>query len=337
MSGAGAVVTVLAGGPGSEHEVSLRSADGIAGALEQAGFAVRRLVLDAHDEGAALAAIGGLDAGGVVFPALHGPFGEGGAVQAALASRGIAFVGCDAAASALLMDKLATKLLAASIGIATPAAAVYRRGMADPPIPTPLVVKPVHEGSSVGLRICPDADAWRRAASALDAEAEGGVARATMIEAWVPGRELTIGLVEVSGGAWEALDIVEIRPRSGVYDYAAKYTSGDTAYTVGPELPSGVASAIAERALRLVSAAGARHLARADFRLDERGEPWLLEVNTLPGFTPNSLYPMSASARLGGLAGLVAHLVGLAGSTRGCPGGKMGDRPGVATPPERGG
>lgn len=292
-------VLVLGGGPDRERPVSLESARGVARALAGEGFVVHHIEIDrpSRDELAAMP-------GEVVFPVLHGSFGEGGPLQAMLEEIGRPFVGSRADAAALAMDKLATARLAMQVpGMLTPEHAPLDAGMREPPAPFPLVVKPIRDGSSVGVSICRTPDDWRRAVDA--AQAEPGMA--FMVESFIAGRELTVGLLD-----GRALPIIEIAPAAGFYDYEAKYTREDTRYLVAPELPEGVGDRVRLLAEGLAQVLGVRHLARADFILDERGRAWLLEINTMPGFTSHSLLPMAARAAGLEFGPLCARLVHLA-------------------------
>lgn len=296
-------VVVLAGGPDDERPVSLQSAAGVAAGLRRAGAAVHEAVIDRPT----LAELHAMP-GEVVFPVLHGAFGEGGPLQDLLEALGRPYVGCGPRAARLAMDKLATKLLAAGLGIATKPACVLNAGDGECPLSPPVVVKPVHDGSSVGLHLCPDEAAWRAAHRAAAADIAARPGRAYMIEPMVRGRELTVGLL-AEGGRLRALPLVEIAPASGVYDYAAKYERDDTRYIVKPALPPVAAEECSRAAVRLANAIGVRDLCRVDFLLDAEGIPWLLEVNTMPGFTPHSLLPMAAAAEGMEMPALCAALV----------------------------
>lgn len=282
----GPVVLVLGGGPDAEHDVSVESSAAVARALDQSGqYTAHRCVFSA------LTAHGLRDMPGeVVFPVLHGPWGEGGPLQRMLEADGRPFVGCGSTAARAAIDKMHTKQVALSLGIATAPASILHPLDDAPPIALPLVLKPVHEGSSVGLAICKTMDQWRvGVARAREALASGGSA-AFMVEPMIRGRELTVGVV-----AGRALPIVEIAPAEGVYDYAAKYARDDTRYLVDPPLPEGAAHAMQRDAMRLAHGLGCAMLARVDFMLDEHRGPVLLEANTMPGFTSHSLLPMAAA------------------------------------------
>ncbi len=284
-------VLVLGGGPDSEREVSLQSATCIADALDRSGkFRAERRTIDrlTIDE------LGRLP-GGVIFPALHGGWGEGGPLQDLLESDGRPFVGSASRAARAAMDKIATKFIALSLGIPTPQAHILDTRDTACPLPFPVVVKPVHEGSTVGLFVCADARQWARARTSIDDDFVNGERRAYMVEPCITGpngtksRELTVGLLD-----GRALPIIEIRPADGLYDYEAKYTRNDTQYLLDPPLPPGVAEMIKRQTEDLAREMGVRHLARTDFMLDGEGRAWFLEINTLPGFTDHSLVPKAA-------------------------------------------
>lgn len=279
-------VLVLAGGPDAEREVSLLSAENVARSLREAGsysIEYREITRITGQE------LGELP-GEVVFPVLHGHFGEGGPLQDLLEADGRPYVGSGPRAARLAMDKVATKLAAARLGIATAELAVLNPLDGVCPFRPPVVVKPVHEGSSVGLHICASAEDWSRAHRAAAEDMRGHAGRIYLVERGIlGGRELTVGVYD---GA--ALPVIEIVPAQGVYDYQAKYFRDDTSYRCAPELPAGVTERIQGQAAALTRSLGVRHLARADFILDSSGTAWLLEVNTMPGFTGHSLFPMAA-------------------------------------------
>lgn len=296
-------VLVLGGGPDAEREVSLNSAAGVANAIRASG---KYEVIDKTIDRLTLAELKSLP-GDVVFPVLHGSFGEGGPLQDLMEQDGRPYVGCRPAAARLAMDKLATKLAAARVGIPTAEAQAFNIKDDACPIAIPVVVKPVHDGSSVGLHICKDAAAWTAARRDVEADIKAKPGRVYMIERYIAGRELTVGLIDR-----KPLPIIHIAPAEGVYDYEAKYKRKDTRYILDPELPAGMDKQIKDYAERLGKAIGVRHVSRVDFLLDGQGQPWLLEINTMPGFTATSLVP-KASAHAGtDMPGLCAKLVDFA-------------------------
>ena len=302
-------VVVLAGGPDSEREISLESGRAVAEALRESGHQIEYIEIDriGTKDIAALPS-------GVIFPALHGVWGEGGGLQSVLESSGRAYVGSGPAAARLAMDKLATKIIAGNAGVRTPNAGIVT--INDPVccVPLPAVVKPVHEGSSVGLMMCDDEIGWQRAHEMVCADCTPG--RIYMAESMIRGRELTVGLVDDGGGGYCQFPLVEIIPSTGVYDYEAKYTRGDTRYIVDPDLPNGVAKSVRAAAESVAHAIVLRHLGRVDFLLDSNDQFWLLEINTMPGFTAASLLPKSAAAHGVSLPDLVSMLVGLAAESK---------------------
>ncbi len=304
-------VLVLGGGPDAERDVSLNSARAIAEALLAAGHAVERRTIErvTADELARMP-------GQVIFPALHGGWGEGGPLQDILESDGRPFVGSTSLPARRAMDKIATKLTALELGIPTPPAHILDWRDHVCPMQLPVVVKPVHEGSTIGLYLCRTPEEWTAARAAVAEEAAQGELRSYMIEPMIGaqsgsrtarGRELTVGLLD-----GRALPVIEIIPADGLYDYEAKYTRDDTTYLVDPQLPAGVTERIKEQTARVARALGVRHIARTDFILDSSGTAWFLEINTMPGFTDHSLVPKAARHAGIGMPELCSTLIRLA-------------------------
>jgi D-alanine-D-alanine ligase len=283
-------VLVLGGGPDAERDVSLNSARAIADALAASGHRVERRTIEriSADELSRMP-------GEVIFPALHGGWGEGGPLQDILESDGRPFIGSASLAARRAMDKIATKMVAIELGIPTPAAHILDARDGVCPMELPAVIKPVHEGSTIGLFLCRTPQEWTAARAQIADEAAQGESRTYMIEPMIGaakgsrGRELTVGLLD-----GRALPVIEIVPAEGLYDYEAKYTRDDTQYLVDPELPAGVTERIKEQTVRIARALGVRHIARTDFMLDTSGTAWFLEINTMPGFTDHSLVPKAA-------------------------------------------
>jgi len=296
-------VLVLAGGPDSERPVSLMSAAGVAEALRASGkYAVEHRVIDRPS----LAELSALP-GDVVWPVLHGPYGEGGPLQDLLEASGRPFVGCGPLAARLAMDKVASKSMAHKAGLDVQPTCILKPGEPGLPMPLPLVLKPVFDGSTIGLFICRTLKEWERA---HDAASKSG--KPYMIEPFIKGKELTLGLLD-SGrgvkGSLRALPWIHIAPADGLYDFEAKYTRDDTQYRIDPELPDDVRVGVARKVEALAGLMGIRHLCRADFLLDDDNRAWFLEVNTMPGFTGHSLVPMAAGHIGLDMPKLCAHIV----------------------------
>jgi len=293
--GAKATVLVLGGGPDREREVSLRSAGRVAAALREAGYDVLEGDIDPDH----------LDALNqrfdVVFPMLHGRFGEGGALQRILDGRNLRYVGSGARASWLAMDKAATKDAAAKVGIPTPD--YQHLGPMTPLVlEPPLVIKPLTEGSSFGVDICRDAEAVAEARKRLHAHFAFGMA-----ERFIDGREMTVGILD-----GEPLPIIEIRPSVEFYDYEAKYNRDDTHYAFEIDLPVAALDQMRQWAKAVFEKVGCRDLGRVDFIVDRTDRPWFLELNTIPGFTDHSLVPMAAAKAGLAMPALCDRLVRLA-------------------------
>ena len=291
------IIAVFCGGTSSEREVSLGSGSACAVALARS-YPTRMFRIDAD----ALPA--GLDPERhLVFSTLHGTFGEDGGMQRLLDAAGVEYAGCDAASSALTMDKQRTKDAVRAAGIAVIPGILFP-ATAKPTVDAVLaqfgdqvVVKPNDEGSSVGLRIV---GSRAELADALAAIAEGD----WLIEQRIFGRELAVGVLD-----GRAQGVVEIRPKSGIYDYASKYTKGLTEYFAPAPLGEQLTAAIRAAAAAAYSACGCRDYARVDFMVGERDTFYLLEINTLPGMKETSLLPMSARCEGLDFSGLVKAMV----------------------------
>ena len=274
-------ITVLRGGPSAEREVSLRSGDAVARALRTLGHRV--------DEVDPLPGAPAIPSGtDVVFLALHGTYGEDGTVQSELEELGVPYTGCGVRASLFAFDKILTKRRCLRAGIPTArferfidAGAAWPDGWRPP-----VVLKPARQGSSVGLRFVDRIEDFP-AALAFSLSHGGEV----LMEERIIGRETTVGILDGS-----ALPVVEVRPRSGTYDYANKYTAGRTEYFCPAEFPAEVTVAVQAAALGAFHAIGGRDYARVDVMVRPDGSPVVLEVNTLPGMTETSLLPKAAAA-----------------------------------------
>ena len=292
-------VTVLRGGPSAEREVSLASGAAVAAACRRLGCRVAECDIGPDDATA-------LDLpANVVFPVLHGEFGEDGQVQALLEQRGLSYVGSDAAASRIAIDKDARKRRWQSHGLPTAPWACLGTDTALDTVPMPLppvVIKPLCEGSSIGVKLCTTLDERRH-------EIQEAVRRygRVLVEKQLNGPELTVGVLERT-----ALPIIEIRPKLAFYDYEAKYRRDDTEYLFDPDIDTETYRAAQQMALQAFDALGCRDYGRVDFIADREQGLHLLEINTIPGFTDHSLLP-KAAARIGiGFDELVARLLRLA-------------------------
>lgn len=281
-------VAVLYGGISAEREVSLSSGKQVIAALRGAGFDVTPIDVG-PDLGAVIAALDPKP--DVVFNALHGRFGEDGTIQGVLDWLGIPYTHSGVRASSVAMDKAAARavFLAAGLPVARGRVVSPEELEAEDPIARPYVVKPTNEGSSVGVSIIRDGDNRR-----ADIARNWRYASAALVEEYVPGRELTVGVM-----GDRALTVTEILAANTFYDYEAKYAEGGSRH----ELPARVHPDTTARAMEIAVAAhkalGCRGASRADFRYDDTaGSPGrlvLLEVNTQPGLTPTSLLPEQAA------------------------------------------
>ncbi|MFO1459603.1 MAG: D-alanine--D-alanine ligase [Verrucomicrobiota bacterium] len=275
-------IVVLLGGPSAEREVSLRSGAAVSGALKSLGHHVNCVdPVPGH-----LSIPPGTD---VAFLALHGTYGEDGTVQAELEALGIPYTGCGVEASRVAFDKVLTKVRLVSAGIPTARSAVFRTP--DAPWPgrdwnPPVVLKPICQGSSVGLQFVDDIHAFPSALKEAFRHDSG-----VLMEERILGRETTVGILSDA-----PLPVVEVRPRSGSYDYSNKYTAGRTEYFCPAEFPPETTLRIQNAALDAFRAVGGRDYARVDVMVRPDGSPVVLEVNTLPGMTETSLLPKAAAA-----------------------------------------
>ena len=271
-------VAVLKGGFSAEREVSLESGGAIANGLRKAGYIVAEIDVTSPD----FTVPAGIEA---VFIALHGTFGEDGGAQARLTELGIPYVGADVDASRRSFDKLLTEICLRKAGVPVPESETLRRGD-QRTLPLPVAVKPPRQGSSVGCSLVFDEAEWEPAmADALKYDDE------VLVQQFIPGREFTVGIVD-----GEVLPIVEIVTAAGWYDYTAKYKVDTTRYVIPAELDAGTAARMQVATKKTFEALGARGFGRVDFRMTPEGEQFVLELNTIPGFTSHSLLPKAAAA-----------------------------------------
>ncbi len=283
-------VAVLMGGRSAEREVSIMSGTGVLKALRSQG-------VDAHAFDPAERDMSELKRDGFArcFIALHGRFGEDGTVQGALELLGIPYTGPGVMASAVAMDKLMTKRIWVAEGLSTPAWRQARSAAetraAFEALGSPMIVKPVREGSTIGLTKVVSADQCE-AAYALAAQQDPMV----MCEQFIAGDEVTCPVLG-TGDSARALPVIRIVAPDGNYDYQNKYFTDDTQYLVPCGLPEGEEAAIQALVLKAFLALDCRGWARADVMIDAATrKPYLLEINTSPGMTGHSLVPMSARA-----------------------------------------
>jgi D-alanine-D-alanine ligase len=290
-------ITVMLGGPGEEREVSLRSGAAVARALQSLGYTVSTLdplhgdwMLPPETE--------------LVFLALHGAYGEDGTVQKQLDALGVAYTGCGAEASHVGFDKTLTKRAFLAAGVPTPRFTVVSSAAAPWPAgwQPPVVLKPACQGSSVGLQFVESIERWP--AALAESRRHGAE---ILVEEKICGRETTVGIL-----AGEPLPVVEICPKSGVYDYRTKYTGGASDYYCPARVDAAVTARIQEAGLAAFQAIGGRDYARVDVIVRPDGQPVVLEVNTLPGMTETSLLPKAAAAAGLDFAGLCQRMVELA-------------------------
>lgn len=297
-------IAVLYGGGSAEREVSLDSGNAVADALKERGYRVT--LIDATENVAADLLAAKPDA---VFNALHGRWGEDGCVQGLLEMLRIPYTHSGVLASATAMHKPTAKEIFEGHGLKCPTGGVFTKAQAlsSEPIPRPYVIKPLNEGSSVGVSICHEdgsneftADNWPFGEEVL-------------IEPYIPGREIQVAVLDGI-----ALGAIEIRPKSGFYDYEAKYTDGKADHLMPAPLPKEEYDEVCRLAEQAHLALGCRGLTRSDFRYNdtdnkpyEAGQTrfYLLEINTQPGMTPLSLAPEIAAHSGVGFADLVERLV----------------------------
>ncbi len=280
-------VAVLMGGLGSEREVSIQSGISVADALRQAGFEI--VTTDINPDNLEILEDKSID---LFFPVLHGEFGEDGTLQQILEDKALTYTGSGPVASKAAFDKLESKKIFSSAGVATPKVIEFDSNIDHNKLKEQLhslsdkfVIKPVTQGSSVGVCIVSSVK------DAIDAaEKTFSEFGDCMIEEFISGKELTVGIL-----CGKALPIIEIRPKNGFYNYHAKYIDDQTQYLFNTIPQPGVVAKISQSAIDCFNALGCRHFARIDFILDDKNNPYVLEANTIPGFTSHSLLPKAAA------------------------------------------
>lgn len=286
-------IGVLMGGRSSERDISLKTGRAVHQALIRRGYDVvaidvtDRLHRDLEDQKVAIA-----------FLSLHGPGGEDGTIQGFLETLGIPYTGSGVRASAVGMHKAATKMLLAAHGVPLPAGTVVRESdgsslakvLRQTKLKLPIVVKPVSQGSTIGVTIVRRRTQWKEAlalAHRYDPEA--------MVESYIPGHEAAVSILRTTAEGLTVLPAIEIVAPEGFYDFSAKYQKGKTQYLCPAPFPPKVMRHISELARRTYEALECEGAARVDFRITPRGRPYVLEINTVPGMTETSLLPMAAA------------------------------------------
>jgi D-alanine-D-alanine ligase len=286
-------IGVLMGGRSSERDISLKTGQAVYQALIRRGYdavaidVTDRLHRDLEDHKIAIA-----------FLSLHGPGGEDGTVQGFLETLGIPYTGSGVRASAVGMHKAATKTLLAAHGIPLPPGTVVRecdrpslaKILRQTKLKLPIVIKPVSQGSTIGVTVVRRAGQWREAldlAHRYDPE--------VMVESYIPGHEAAVSILGTAAGSPKVLPAIEIVAPDGFYDFSAKYQKGKTRYLCPAPFPPKVVHHISELTRRTYEVLGCKGAARVDFRITPRGRPYVLEINTVPGMTETSLLPMAAA------------------------------------------
>lgn len=295
-------VAVVCGGPAAEREVSLTSGREVANALREAFPDVTVHEPDLHLAGELLR--GSID---VVFPALHGPLGEDGSIQGMLEVAGVPYVGSGVAASACAMDKVIAKRLFRDAGLPLAREVVVDRpdvAAVRAELPGRVAVKPPTQGSAVGVAFAESDDELEAALEAAFAFDEK-----VLVEEFVVGSEITVGILDTADGP-TAFPVIDIRtPGDSWYDFEHRYGVGLSEHVIPAPLPEDVYARVQELAVEAHVTLGCRDLSRVDFLVEPGGRIVLLEVNTLPGMTPTSLYPDGAQAAGISFGELVERLV----------------------------
>jgi len=276
-------IAVLMGGPSSEREISLKSGNCVLKALKEAQLNVTafdvnrelpdRLIKEKID---------------LVFIALHGKPGEDGTIQGMLDILNIPYTGSGVLASALSMNKIASKRLFQIAGIPTPEFRVVSKGKChiNPLENFPIVVKPSTEGSTIGISIVKKEDEFKKALETAFCYDDN-----IICEKYIDGKEITVGILEE-----KVLPVIEIIPKSGFYDFNAKYKKESTDFVVPAELQEEKNAQIKQIALNAHKVLGCSGMSRSDMKLDSKLNPYVLEINTIPGLTETSLLPKAAQA-----------------------------------------
>lgn len=301
-------IGVLMGGVSGERAVSLKSGRGIWQALRDAGCDAVDIDISTQDPDTIKKMLRERQIE-VAFNILHGCFGEDGQIQAILNELAIPFPGSGVKASDLSFHKIQTQKVLKDHGLPVPKFSVLKRGQTDmishlrqQGLDVPLVVKPDDSGSSLGVSVVKD---WAGFEAACQQAFE--ISEAILVDEFIEGREMTVGIL-----AGVALPIIEIRPRNSFFDFEAKYQKGMTDYIVPAPVSSKLAEHLQSLALKVYHVLGCEDFSRVDFMVDRADQPYVLEINTLPGFTPTSLLPMAAGYQGVSFQELCLRLVDLA-------------------------
>ena len=290
------VVAVVLGGPSSEAEISRVTGAAIANALREKGYNAQEVELEPANLIPTLEKMGAK----VVFNAVHGMYGEDGRLQSILEAAGMPYTGCGVLASAVAMDKAATKRFLQSANISTPRCLIINHRDAKDldaveakileQFSIPVVIKAATQGSSIGVHIVKDAKDIKEAVSDCFKYSAD-----VLVEECIKGKELTVAMME-DGDEIRCLPVIWIAPHSGAYDFHSKYTKGATDYHCPAPLSEEVTVHVQKLALDTYKVLGLSGVARVDVMLDENNQGYVLEANTIPGMTATSLVPKAAAA-----------------------------------------
>lgn len=280
-------IGVIFGGLSSEREISLKSGQAVFNALIKEGLNVEEIDLrsEAPEDVEKIISGYGID---LAFIAMHGRFGEDGKLQSILEKMDIAYVGSDSLASAIAMDKIVSRRIFQENNIPIPKFIVLNRhneyDFPQKDISFPFVVKPQSQGSSIGISFVNHKDQIDRALKLAFRFDDNAI-----IEEYIKGKEITVGILDN-----RALEPIEILPKNQFFDYQAKYTKGLTEYILPAPIDSDLKDKVKYLSLKAHKVLGCRHFSRVDLLLDQNNQPFILEVNTIPGFTSTSLLPKAA-------------------------------------------
>lgn len=290
------IIGLVMGGPSAESHISRITGRSIAIALRDKGYTVKEIELDPYNFQEQLKQSGAQ----VVFNAVHGLYGEDGRLQSVLEMLDMPYTGSGVGASAIAMDKFATKRVLVGSGIPTPKSLFlyrkekYKEDQVQKILRTfgvPVVIKPADQGSSIGMSIVKDAAALSEALDLAYTYSYGA-----LVEEYISGGETTVCMLE-RGGEIEVLPIILIKPHAEFYDFNAKYTAGGAEHLCPAPLPEKVLKQLSEISVAAYKAIGCSGVARADCMLDQEGNGYVLEMNTVPGMTPTSLVPDAAAVK----------------------------------------